>query len=114
MTAMRAEHPVLGQLQPAPLEPEQVLAGDPRTSELTLAATEDGAESAGLWRCTRGSFTDVEVEESFLVICGRATVRYENGTEFELVPGSVHRFAGGERTTWVVEETILKAFWVAE
>ena len=114
MTAMRAEHPILGELQPTPLDPEQILAGDPKTSELTFAATEDGVESAGLWRCTRGTVTDVEVEESFLVLCGRAKLRYEDGREFELAPGTVHRFAGGERTTWVVEETILKAFWVAE
>ena len=111
---MRPEHPVLEQLRPAPLDPDQIVAGEPQTAELTFAASEDGVESAGFWRCTRGTFTDVEVEESFLVIAGRATVRYEDGREFELVPGSVHRFAGGERTTWVVEETVMKAFWVAE
>ena len=111
---MRAEHPVLGELQPTPLDPGQIVAGQPRTAELTFAASEDGVESAGLWSCTRGVFTDVEVEESFLVIAGRATVRYDDGREFELVPGSVHSFAAGERTTWIVEETILKAFWVAE
>lgn len=111
---MRAEHPILGQLQPDPLDPGQVLAGAPQTAELTLAASEDGVESAGFWSCTRGVFTDVEVEESFLVIAGRATVRYEDGREYELAPGTVHSFDGGERTTWMVEETVLKAFWVAE
>jgi len=111
---VKAEHPILAQLEPTPLDPAQVVSGEPRTAELTLATSEDGAASAGLWSCTPGVVTDVEAKESFLVIGGRATLRYDDGREFELAPGSVHSFEGGERTTWRVDETLVKAFWVAE
>ena len=110
---MKTVHPVTDQLEPEELDPSQILAGDPATSELTLAESEDG-QISGLWRCTPGVVTDTEVEESFLVITGRATLTYEDGRTFELKPGVTHRFEGGENTTWSVEETILKAYWIRE
>ncbi|MEZ5077645.1 MAG: cupin domain-containing protein [Solirubrobacterales bacterium] len=105
-------HPILGELDPDPLDPAQVVAGEPATADLTLAES-PGGETAGLWSCTPGSFTDTEVEESFVVISGRATIGYEDGTVVALRPGTVHRFAGGERTVWTVEEKLLKAYWIA-
>ncbi|HTU16373.1 MAG TPA: cupin domain-containing protein [Solirubrobacterales bacterium] len=109
---MKTVHPVTDRLEPEPLDPEQVLFGNPKTSSLTLAEDGDGAES-GLWRCTPGVVSDTEVEESFLVITGRGSVEFEDGSTIELRPGVTHRFAGGEKTKWTVEETVLKAYWIA-
>lgn len=113
---MRPTHPVFAELAPDPIDPGQVLAGEAATADLTLAEGDgDGAgeETAGLWSCTPGSFSDVEVRESFLVISGRATLRYEDGSVHELAPGVVHEFAGGERTVWTVHEKLVKAYWIA-
>jgi len=110
---VKTVHPVTEQLEPEELDPAQVVSGDPRTSELTLAESDDGQVS-GLWRCTPGVVTDTEVEESFLVITGRAVLTYEDGREFVLEPGVTHRFDGGEKTTWDVRETLLKAYWIRE
>jgi len=104
-------HPVLDQLEPDPLDPEQVVLGNPEVSSLTLWE-KDGAES-GLWRITPGEASDVEVKESFLVIEGRATIEYADGRAFTVGPGDTHHFEGGEETVWKVEETLLKAFWIA-
>ena len=109
---MKTVHPVTDQLEPEPLDPGQIVSGTPETSALTLAESDEGAES-GLWRCTPGVVTDTEVEESFLVITGRGRIDFEDGTSVELSPGVTHRFEGGEKTRWTVEETILKAFWIA-
>lgn len=108
---MKTVHPVTDQLEPEPLDPQQVLFGNPKTSALTLAESKEGAES-GLWRCTPGTVTDTEVEESFLVITGRGSIEFEDGSTVQLEPGVTHRFEGGEKTKWTVEETILKAFWI--
>jgi len=108
-----SDHPVLGELEPDPLDPAQIVAGEAATADLTLTESAAG-ETAGLWSCTPGTFTDTEVEESFMVIAGRATIRHEDGTVHELRPGTVHRFEGGERTVWTVEEKLLKAYWLAE
>ncbi len=109
---MKATHPVTDELEPEPLDPEQIVSGDPRTSSLTLASAENGAES-GLWRCTPGVVTDTEVKESFLVITGRGRVEIEDGDTIHLEPGVTHHFEGGEKTTWFVDEAVLKAYWIA-
>ncbi|MET0750801.1 MAG: hypothetical protein ABWZ43_07035, partial [Solirubrobacterales bacterium] len=49
-----------------PLDPEQVIAGDPRTSSYVLTESADGSET-GVWRCTPGTFSDVEADEVFVV-----------------------------------------------
>ncbi len=110
---MRTLHAVTDQLEPEELHPDQILSGDPKTYLLVLAESEDGAES-GLWRCTPGIVTDTEVEESFLVITGRATIEFEDGTSVKVGPGDTHRFSGGENTVWTVEETLLKAYWLKD
>lgn len=109
---MKLGNPVFLQLEFDPLEPDQILAGEAATADLTLA-TGAGEESAGLWSCTPGSFGDVEVRESFLVISGQATIAYEDGATYDLRPGTVHEFAGGERTVWTVHEKLVKAYWIA-
>ena len=108
---MKKVHPVTDQLRPDPLDPDQIVDGDPETSDLALAESEDGTETCGFWRCTPGTFTDVEVQESFLVITGRATVEFEDGRRLDLKPGATHTFEGGEKTVWTVAETLLKTYW---
>jgi uncharacterized cupin superfamily protein len=109
---MRLKHPVFLELEFDPLVPEQIIAGEAATADLELAA--DGPETAGFWSCTPGTFSDVEVHESFLIIAGRATINYEDGRSFELGPGVVHEFAGGERTVWTVHEKLVQAYWIAD
>lgn len=62
-----------------------------------------------MWRCLPGTFDDVEVDESFVVIEGRATVECE-GVRHELRPGSICVFAAGAETSWSVDETLLKVY----
>ncbi len=104
-------HPVLEELTPDPPEPGQVVSGNPEISELTLLEAGDGATS-GLWQLTPGVVTDTEVEESFMVITGRGRVIFREGGVLELAPGFIHHFQGGEETTWEIEETLLKAYWI--
>lgn len=108
---MNTVHPITDQLEPEELGPAQIVSGDPETSVLVLARSFDGAES-GLWRCTPGVVTDTEVTESFLVITGKATIVFEDESSVTVGPGDTHRFEGGEGTTWHVEETLLKAYWL--
>lgn len=105
-------HEVIGQLRPEPLDPDQILTGSPEVEELTLIEAEDGSIS-GLWQLSPGTVTDTEVEESFLVIAGRGKVTFQDGRIVELAPGVTHHFEGGEVTTWTIEETLLKAYWIA-
>lgn len=96
------------ELVPDPLEPDQVLDGEPRTSAYVLAATAAGGES-GVWRCTPGKFSDVEADETFVVLAGRATIEWSGG-RIEVGPGDVCALAAGTETVWTVHETLLKGF----
>lgn len=111
---MKTVHPVTDQLVPDPLDPDQIISGDPVTSSLTLAEDEGGREEVGFWRCEPGAFRDTEAAETFLVITGRAVVELGTGETITVGPGDTHRFQGGEKTVWKVEETLLKVYWTRD
>jgi uncharacterized protein len=95
-------------LEPEPLDPDQVLEGDPRTSSYVLTRGADGTET-GVWCCTPGKFSDVEADEAFVVLEGRATIAWDGG-ELQLRAGDVCALAPGTETVWTVHETIRKGF----
>lgn len=96
------------ELTPDPVEPDAIVSGDPVATSAEVARWSDGSEN-GVWRVEPGVFTDVEVEETFVVLAGRATIEHE-GSVYELGPGSVCVFGEGAETTWTVTETLLKAY----
>jgi hypothetical protein len=99
-------------LDPGQLDPDSVLAGTPEVTEATLWTSEDGRIIRGVWQITAGTVTDVEADEVFVVVAGRATVEVEGGATLELAPGVMGVLARGARTTWTVHETLRKVFQI--
>ncbi|GAA2908146.1 cupin domain-containing protein [Streptosporangium fragile] len=97
-------------LIPEETAPDQILAGSPRVSSIELWSSPDGRQSRGIWEITPGTVTDVERDEVFVVLSGRATLEVEGGATVELVPGSVCLLAEGAKTVWVVHETLRKVY----
>jgi uncharacterized protein len=97
-------------LSPDDLDPAQILAGSPRVSSIELWSSPDGTQSRGIWEITPGTVTDVEHDEMFVVLSGRATVEVEGGATIELVPGSVCLLADGAKTVWIIHETLRKMY----
>ncbi len=64
----------------------------------------------GIWEHTAGTSTDIETDEVFVVLGGRATVTVEDGPTLELRPGSIGFLDAGARTTWTVHETLRKVY----
>jgi uncharacterized cupin superfamily protein len=95
-------------LPDAPLDAGTVVAGTPRASSLAL----DGRQGleVGVWQLTPGEVTDVEVDEVFVVLSGRASVAFEDGSALELTPGTVVRLCAGDRTVWRVTQTLRKLY----
>lgn len=97
-----------------PLPDDQVVSGLP-TAGLAVLVDEPGRE-IGVWELTPGTATDVEVDEVFIVLAGRATLRFEAVPDgpvpdpIELRPGSVVRLTEGMRTTWTVTDTLRKVY----
>lgn len=105
------------ELTPDELDPAQVHAGDPRVSSVVLhrsAAPAPGGRvvERGVWEITPGVVTDVEADEVFVVLSGRATIEFENGPTLEVGPGDVAVLPEGAVTRWTVHETLRKVYQV--
>jgi uncharacterized cupin superfamily protein len=100
------------ELEPLPLDPDQIVEGSPATSIAVLDVSPDGRVERGIWQITPGVVTDVEADELFVVIAGSATVEVEGGPVLELAPGTVGMLRAGDRTVWRVRETLRKAYQV--
>ncbi|HEY0276815.1 MAG TPA: cupin domain-containing protein [Solirubrobacterales bacterium] len=102
--------PMALELEPWPLEPDQVVAGDPRVSGRVLDTSADGKVERGVWQHTAGVSRDTESDEFFVVLTGRATIEVEDGPTLEVGPGDVGLLHAGDRTTWTVHEDLRKIY----
>ena len=96
------------ELEHKPVDAAQVVDGSPTTG--IAALTELDEWEVGVWEITPGTVTDVEVDEVFIVLRGHAILRRGDGSEVELMPGSVGRLNDGEETEWRVLETLRKVY----
>ncbi len=94
------------------LDPASVVEGAPEVTQATLWTSEDGRIIRGVWQITAGTVTDVEADELFVVVSGRATVEVQDGPTLELAPGVMGVLARGVRTTWTVHEPLRKVFQI--
>jgi uncharacterized cupin superfamily protein len=99
-------------LEPERLDPDSILDGTPETTGIVLFESEDGRVTRGLWQCTPGRVTDVEADEMFVVVSGRATIEFEDGASIDVGPGDVCVLEEGARTVWTVHETLRKAYQI--
>lgn len=77
-----------------------------------MSQSHDGLVARGIWQMTPGAATDVEADEVFVVLSGRATVASADGTVLEVGPGDVAVLTEGAETTWTVHETLRKVYQV--
>jgi uncharacterized cupin superfamily protein len=92
-----------------PVPADQVVTGSPATGSRILG-TFDGLE-VGVWEMTPGAMSDVEADELFVVVSGRATVEFvDTGAWLLLGPGDVVQLHAGSRTIWTVTETLRKVY----
>lgn len=104
------------ELTPLELDPAQIVSGSPTTAYAVLDVSADGRVERGIWEHTPGVSTDVEADELFVVVSGRATVDVNGGVgvpggeTLELAPGVVGILRAGAKTTWTVHETLRKVW----
>jgi len=95
-------------LSATPLDPSQVVAGDPQVAAAELVV--DQGIEVGVWEHTAGTSTDVEADEVFVVLTGRATIEVADGPTLQVGPGDIGVLVAGSRTTWTVHETLRKVY----
>lgn len=96
-----------------PLPAEQVVAGpEPIVGTKPLGAF--AGVAVGIWEIGPSVTLDIEADEMFVVLTGSAVVSFEDGTpDLTLRPGIMARFTTGQRTRWVVAETLRKIYVLA-
>ena len=95
---------------PIPLTPTHDDPSAPVAGWIQVGSVEGAA--VGIWEHSIGTSGDVEEDEVFIVLSGRATVTPQGGEPVEFGPGDIGRLAEGTRSTWVVHETLRK-IWVS-
>ncbi|QEU81108.1 cupin domain-containing protein [Streptomyces subrutilus] len=101
------------ELEAEELDPAQIVSGEPVVTGRVLWESPDGRQVRGIWQITPGVVTDVEADELFVVVAGRATIEVEGGGTLEVGPGSACVLREGDRTTWTVHETLRKAYHIS-
>ena len=101
------------ELEPEPLDPDQIVSGAPEVTGKVLWESADGKQIRGIWQITPGVVTDTEADELFVVVSGRATVEVAGGESLEIGPGDACVLRAGDRTTWTVHETLRKAYHIS-
>src|ERR1044072_4793537 len=76
------------ELEPEPLDPAQIVSGDPAVTGAGLWESADGKQVRGVSQITPGVVTDTEADELFVVVSGRATGEVEGGEVLHLAPGT--------------------------
>ena len=116
MTPIVVIEPDTVELTESKLDPATIISGSPRTfeGEIATAPLPGGAALAtGVWRCSTGTVTDVEADETFVVLSGRATIEHA-GESHEVGPGDVCVLPAGAETTWTIHEDLTKVFVVVD
>ncbi len=92
------------------LPADQVIAGTPTTATVEVGAF-SGVE-LGVWEMTPGTAVDVEADEVFVVLSGRARIVFtdRDAAPIEVGPGDLVRLVAGMRTEWTVTETLRKVY----
>ncbi|MEX2973421.1 cupin domain-containing protein [Streptomyces sp. C184] len=101
------------ELEAEPLDPSQIVSGEPVVTGKVLWESPDGRQIRGIWQITPGVVTDTEANELFVVVSGRATIEVEGGPVLEVGPGDACVLCEGDRTQWTVHETLRKAYHIS-
>ena len=106
--ACRVVHAAGVEIPLEPLPPEKLPGGAPRAGVVPLPGV--GGLAVGVWEHTAGQSSDVEVDEVFVVLRGRASIEVEGGPALEVGPGDLCVLEAGARTRWTVHEDLRKVF----
>jgi uncharacterized protein len=96
---------------PAPFQPSDVVAGDPRARSVNMIASADGQFDCGVWECSPGRFSiRYRSDELVHILEGNVTVHVGSSTH-SLAAGDVAYFPAGTDAEWHVIAHV-KKLWV--
>jgi uncharacterized cupin superfamily protein len=99
--------PTTVDMHPYEIAPERITPGAVATANV-LYEREDGGEVGAVWEMTPGVLEGVAAEETVVIVSGRATLEFEDGTVSEIRPGFVGVLYAEDVSRWIVHETLRK------
>ncbi|MGV1871011.1 cupin domain-containing protein [Agrobacterium rosae] len=97
------------QMQPAPINPDWIIAGEPVARMADHSKSADRAAYTALWDCTAGTFRWFFAwDETVHIIEGDVHVTAEDGSFHMLHAGDVAYFKAGTWATWRVDTYVRK------
>jgi uncharacterized protein len=96
-------------LQDDPLNPEDVLSGEPLARARTWSVSADGTTTHWMWECTAGSFRWwFGFDETVSIVEGSVRVEVDGEEPISLAVGDAAYFPAGRWSTWTVDEYVRK------
>jgi uncharacterized cupin superfamily protein len=86
----------------------EIVEGVPTAAVLELDSV--GGTEVGIWEMTTGTARDIEADEIFVVLSGAGILTLADNTEIQLRPGLAVHLPAGERTEWMITETLRKIY----
>ncbi|WP_293798611.1 cupin domain-containing protein [uncultured Bosea sp.] len=97
------------EMEPAPIEPSWIIAGQPEARVALHSRSGDDAASTAIWDCTAGAFRwYFDWDETVVILEGAVHVTAQDGSERLLRAGDIGTFAGGTWATWRVDTYVRK------
>ncbi|MBP1879252.1 putative cupin superfamily protein [Agrobacterium rubi] len=96
-------------MQPAPINPDWIIGGDPQARMADHSRSGDRAAYTALWDCTAGTFRWFFAwDETVHILEGGVHVTAEDGSVHVLRAGDVAYFKAGTWATWRVDTYVRK------
>lgn len=96
-------------MQPAPIEPDWIVEGDPQARAALHSQSADEAARTAVWDCTAGTFRwFFHWDETVMILDGEVEVTAQDGSVRLLKAGDIAFFSGGTWATWKVETYVRK------
>lgn len=96
-------------LRDDPINPEDVLSGEPRARACTWAVSADQTATHWLWECTAGSFRWwFGFDETVTIVAGSVRVAVDGEEPIDLGVGDAAYFPAGRWSTWTVHDYVRK------
>ncbi|MGY1746554.1 cupin domain-containing protein [Blastococcus sp. SYSU D00695] len=99
--------PTVVDMLPYEIAPERITPGAVATANV-LYQREDGGEVGAVWEMTPGVLEGVAAEETVVILTGRATLDFADGTTVDVGPGFVGVLYAEDISRWTVHETLRK------
>ena len=96
-------------LEPAPIEPSWIIAGNPIARSARHSEASDEAANTAVWDCTAGEFRwYFGWDETVYILEGEVQITSANGDVRILRPGDMAYFKGGSWATWKIDRYLRK------